>query len=305
MKPEMPPYEYLYLNGSQKPPILTSDSVIRAMGFKQAADEFLQHPRWERTLTEAPHLYKYRSLLVNDPEAIEKMRGLLINEEIWCAAASTFNDAMEMDFEIKLPKSVAAQQTAARKHLKMFDRLNLTPAKRLILKQKAFRFIRSLPPHVEKGFRQDIDEDLGLYCMTSDPRNELMWGHYGDGGRGICVQFGTFNDPIFALAEKVHYSDEKAIVPLFDESDDRPKAYLNKSQVWAYEKEWRMAVIGHRGILRLAKNSVTGVIFGVKSSPAVVDAVKAMNYERVKKGFNALRLFKAQIDGRSYRICSL
>lgn len=262
-------------------------------------------PQKWRAIAKARHLYKYRSMSVDDQSSVDKMRSLIVNEEIWCAAASSFNDAMEMDFDIKLPDSKIAIQKSVQKNRRMFDGLEMSPAKRILFKQKAFRNIKSLNPEAEKAFREDIDKDLGLYCMSSDPKSHLMWGHYGDGGRGLCVQFGTYIDPIFMLADEVIYTNERVAVPFFVDNDDRPKAYLYKSDHWNYEKEWRIAVLGHLGVLRLAKNSITGVIFGPKASQAVISAVKSMGDERIAKGFNPLRLYRAVIVGKSYKILSL
>jgi DUF2971 family protein len=56
------------------------------------------------------------------------------------------------------------------------------------------------------GFRQKFIDDFSacnvliighrrLYCLTPDPCSTLMWSHYADNHRGICLEFDTANPP--------------------------------------------------------------------------------------------------------------
>jgi len=46
-----------------------------------------------------------------------------------------------------------------------------------------------------------------LYCLTPDPCSTLMWSHYADNHRGICLEFDTTN-PLFSDALEVAYRSE-------------------------------------------------------------------------------------------------
>jgi hypothetical protein len=41
-----------------------------------------------------------------------------------------------------------------------------------------------------------------LYCLTPEPCSTLMWSHYADNHRGICLEFDTGN-PLFSEAMEV------------------------------------------------------------------------------------------------------
>jgi hypothetical protein len=48
-------------------------------------------------------------------------------------------------------------------------------------------------------WNQQVIGDHRLYCLTADPCSMLMWSHYADNHRGICLEFDTAN-PLFSEA---------------------------------------------------------------------------------------------------------
>ena len=97
--------------------------------------------------------------------------------------------------------------------------------------------------------REIRNEKLGLgiasFCEAWD--NELMWAHYAEGFRGICVAYSMARlieclPPGFTLA-RVVYNDRPYDLDLADQRDraDRARAVLStKNSRWAYEREWRL-----------------------------------------------------------------
>lgn len=301
MKPELPLYQYLYLDGPRNPPVLTSEEVLRGYGSIAAQDYFANTRICSRHLEKHWHLYKYRSVDVESDKSVEMARSFLVMEEIWFSSASLFNDAFEMDFQISLPDA-RTFSAGLRRNQELFKQMKLAPAKRLLHKEKTLRLPPVLTDEMEMGFRKSLDEALGIYCVSEDPRSELMWAHYADSNRGFCVQLGVYNDPIFFHAQKVNYTDERISVPLFTES--RPQGHLYKKLSWAYEKEWRLSFLDVKGKLRLRNNSVVGVIFGTRASKSTIDVIRGLNNERVKIGKTPLILYQSYIDreNRRYKI---
>jgi hypothetical protein len=81
---------------------------------------------------------------------------------------------------------------------------------------------------------------LGIFCLTEDPDNQLMWVHYAEQHKGFVLGFATSND-FFSehgvIPSKVKYVSAPPQVP----SSSLPPVELSliKSDAWAYEKEWR------------------------------------------------------------------
>jgi hypothetical protein len=83
--------------------------------------------------------------------------------------------------------------------------------------------------------------NYGIFCLTEDPTNHLMWVHYAGGHTGFVVGFKSA-DPIFkerfAILDAVDYTDgPMPVVP--DPTDPPISVFLQKSTVWDYEEEWR------------------------------------------------------------------
>ncbi len=45
-----------------------------------------------------------------------------------------------------------------------------------------------------------------IYCLTPNPSSSLMWSHYGDSHRGICLEF-LLDNAIFRNAWEVTYAE--------------------------------------------------------------------------------------------------
>ncbi len=85
---------------------------------------------------------------------------------------------------------------------------------------------------------------VGIACFTPHPDKIVMWSHYGDHHRSVCV--GIDADILF---EKIPVnSDGNKLVARLGKVDykkSRPKAHdndvwLRKSEEWSYEDEYRL-----------------------------------------------------------------
>lgn len=97
----------------------------------------------------------------------------------------------------------------------------------------------------------------GVLCLTSNPDSVVMWSHYGDGHRGIVLEFER-SWPMFAEAEalrRVEYVRER---PRWDEGARHGSAaeaaqfdgvIFNKNEEWSYESELRQLFL-LRGLRR-------------------------------------------------------
>jgi hypothetical protein len=103
----------------------------------------------------------------------------------------------------------------------------------------------------KKGATKTIQEhterflnERGVACFTEKPDNLLMWSHYADGGRGMCLAFST-KEKLFEKARKVTYSGSIPSLNLEsilsnEQDDSLIELYRTKSSHWSYEEEWRV-----------------------------------------------------------------
>lgn len=62
--------------------------------------------------------------------------------------------------------------------------------------------------NVNQALLSTISERFGVFSLAQTPVDELMWSHYADNGKGLCIAFDE-KDPYFNhyLVEKVSYHD--------------------------------------------------------------------------------------------------
>jgi len=122
--------------------------------------------------------------------------------------------------------------------------------------------------------------DRGICCFSSTVDNPLLWSHYGDQHRGLCVGYDLNRKPKPRLHKVVYGSNRiihtsaimKAIVEKRHEYQERldRDVLLRKALPWSYEEEWRL--LGNRGIQDsvLALKDIT---FGLRCPIAVKHAL--------------------------------
>ncbi len=94
-----------------------------------------------------------------------------------------------------------------------------------------------------------IMADTTIFCLSETPDNLLMWSHYAQNHTGAVIKFLSVpevDSPII-LAQPVCYTTQVpqlrfADLMDFDKATRRVLDIitLTKSEVWAYEKEWRI-----------------------------------------------------------------
>lgn len=164
-------------------------------------------------------LYRYRSLSARpgddarraDPARLTREIGALLDDAIYCPTYAQLNDPMEGFYRASVK---------ARGHSDY----------------EAF---------VARVRNEKLG--LGIASLSETWHNELMWAHYADGFRGICIAYFvpkllTGLDEHAALA-RVAYGDRPHFLNLASlrNEDERARAILStKNLKWSYEREWRL-----------------------------------------------------------------
>ncbi|KZK96969.1 MULTISPECIES: DUF2971 domain-containing protein [unclassified Pseudovibrio] len=100
--------------------------------------------------------------------------------------------------------------------------------------------------------RKEQSRKQGIICFSRSWQNPVMWGHYGDSNRGVCLGFEAKQETLRNLSE-IEYINERIAL----EKDDLPNRpnqpqtkinnFLNilletKFRDWSYEQEMRLPV---------------------------------------------------------------
>ena len=158
-------------------------------------------------------------------------------------------------------------------------------------------------------------------CFSKTEDNILMWSHYADNHQGICLRFRSKQ-----ISDGYHLtlsSNFKSIICQFEEIKYRDilppevnmldrnrhefivKFLLTKYSDWKYEKEYRMFLPEDKleeGIIRYEKESLEGIIFGLKmNSDNIKRIYDTIDDNYLKEGMDIIFYESKEIRG-SYNI---
>jgi hypothetical protein len=148
--------------------------------------------------------------------------------------------------------------------------------------------IRLITQEIESELRQHYAR--GVCCFSSANLDPLLWSHYGDSHKGLCIGYSLDRDPRPDL-QKVVYGGRRSIktstvVKAILHHDAKAKKLLEreillrKADCWKYENEWRL--IGSHGI-QDSPLKLKNVTFGLRCPKAVKHAIVKSLTGRVDK----------------------
>ena len=188
-------------------------------------------------------LYRYFPLGPSNKAWSERMRDILENNHMYCPAPSQLNDPFDCI-------------------------VKLAPVNR----EREIDFQGRTDR--EAGIQGRVDRQTGVLSFSLRKDNVLMWSHYANNHRGLCLEFDmnewTKNKRPCHL-DKVQYCMSRSFVTLSLEEQREAvalkKIAFTKHKDWHYENEWRM-ICSFRDrcapYLKFPKPALTGVIFGLR-----------------------------------------
>jgi len=235
-------------------------------------------------------LYKYRTIPQHKNDRTRRrlrhpLVQLLLNNELWMAPTISFNDPFDGRAAYDILERGEELRQLAIEFLKRRTNgsglpKDAQPDEEVV--QHPERLVRILEAHHEH-----MRNKLGICALTTDAHNPLMWSHYADEHRGICVQLDASADLRNLFAEPVEYSNTYPVMAsLFRPREERKDVlpFLRKSEHWAYEKEWRLMDVHHVNEPRqFSPQALTAVIFGLRTPQQDKDYVLRLLDERAKK----------------------
>lgn len=124
-----------------------------------------------------------------------------------------------------------------------------------------------------------------ICSLTTKPACPLMWAHYGDKHRGICLEFDVWKEDLCS-AIKVQYRETYPMYSVLEDDDISP--FYIKSAEWAYEDEYRLVAEEEGTAFRtetlktrnhmysLPKGSLKSVIVGASAAGTTRERIEAL-----------------------------
>lgn len=239
-----------------------------------------------------PYLYRYRSV---DRPAQARTQRIIEAGMHYFASPSSFNDP----FDCRPNFTLDGDEHLVRNYLLgMWARQapHMTDTER---EQEVDAILRdpARDPRIPENNRifaaaydSLVTAQIGVLCLSEVRDSILMWSHYADCHRGVCLVYET-NDSFFVNAQPVRYQRQRPLVNPVTHTKDQmlDNAIFTKSDAWAYEKEWRILHYqGGRGERQSPHACLRAIILGVamsgtnrslvqawaKASPAKPDVIR-------------------------------
>lgn len=278
-------------------------------------------------------LYKYREFDV-------RTLNMLVSDHLWFADPNSFNDpldtqpSLDVDVDESVLKGIlralierrtSAEKSAAARTLQAKEP-GLLDRVKFLSREEASRVIQTIecnathedadPEYVKRELRSRIEDELvrrydsGIVSLSERADCPLLWSHYGDKHRGICIGY-SIRDKVPSKPAKVEYGGSRQIqasmVASMLEGDETARkraddaVLLRKGEGWRYEREWRL--IGNQG-LQDSPLELKEIIFGCRFEGIVDLALfktfqgrqPPIEFHRMRKVEGTFDLVKRPVD---------
>ncbi|MGB9989356.1 DUF2971 domain-containing protein [Pseudoduganella rhizocola] len=260
-------------------------------------------------------LYKYRGFSARTIE-------LLLSDAVFYADPTSFNDPLDTKPCVQSDSTIHELREILRRMVQQRVKEEMEGAARTI-KYRGPKTLEHIEKHSVRRAQQLLDQaeyyasDPGYGAPADDAHREiltrhirtelmgqygsgvfslarrfscpLMWSHYGDEHRGLCVGY-SIPERARSQLYRVDYGGSRLIATsriaaMLDgdvaaRSEINAAVFLRKAKDWKYEKEWRH--LGPRGLAE-SPFELTDITFGIRCPDTVKHAVICSLAEREVK----------------------
>lgn len=226
------------------------------------------------------YIYKYSKISNNLKES-------LLNSELWFATPGSFNDPFDCQYDDQTDWNEDNVRRLVRETIKITgEKINPEDVVRISRKNPEI-----ITDFVSKNIKE-VTKNKGLFCCSASPKKALMWAHYADSHKGVCLKLDISKDvDLFEFTHPVKYYYK---YPKFDyfKKNGLVNRILAKSSDWKYEDEIR-TIQDNSGLYKFNKECLKEVIFGKIADEREIEIIRKIvenNYDNVK--FKRIRFKK-------------
>lgn len=204
-------------------------------------------------------IYKYFCVNENTKDSLKEAY-------LWLSSPTTFNDPFDTWTEF-VSFNPSAQQIN-----EMGERASLQ-----FQREQFDNFVTSRPDQFRQAFYQALRgtvETRGVCCFSKNNESILMWSHYADRHRGLCLGFDPNESRLDLMpAFDVRYTLDFQPVNYFSMSREALIfMHITKSVEWQYEKEVRI-LRDRVGRMPFKREALREVIFGCRIDQSAKDDI--------------------------------
>ncbi|OCH36196.1 DUF2971 domain-containing protein [Aliivibrio fischeri] len=225
-------------------------------------------------------MYKFRELNKTTYD-------LLLNSELWCASPMSLNDPFDAQFDYE---SFAQKVSSSSS-------------------------VDSYTKHLIHNASQVFD-NVGICSLSAQRDNQVMWSHYADEHRGLCIEFDIPKimklNNVLSLARVTYQSElpELKLVKTFAPNSDAlfiasaidTSMFMNilttKDVTWRYENEIRI-IKPQYGAIKFTPDCIVSISFGIRTTERDMLSVKRLLSSQL---YSHIKWYKAKKSTVTYSL---
>ena len=216
-------------------------------------------------------LYKFRNF-----ENRDRIREIFVEQKVWFAPYTSFNDPFEFRFNCSFD---ATNEEKIRYFTEILSRHHANEPKDRIAKEARSIVLDKNKLCTFEDRMKNIKHpnekymELGIFSLSQNKENILLWSHYTNSHRGLCIEFKAIESnyaqrEFLGKALEVKYPEDNKIPTFNVYKDDRHDIsnLLIKANYWEYEGEYRIIDIDGPGHRDLPEGIISAVYLGCNIS---------------------------------------
>lgn len=173
----------------------------------------------------------------------------LVGEQATIKLSSAFNlnDPYELKFNLDIAPLEEGHEEEYYKNNPNCNTLDFENWKAHVLEHSGYTW------YAEQQQRNAVAQTIALCSFTENNNNNLMWSHYTDNHKGICIEYKLELFEYLKTIEgyftfwKVAYSDTPPTIKGLENINSKvEKIIFNKQSEWKYEKEHRIVFLSDK-----------------------------------------------------------
>jgi hypothetical protein len=252
--------------------------------------------QWARPY-ECDYLYKYRSF------SSKGLAEIFERNEIYFSCPTQFNDPFDCNPNVVIHRNRDKFRKWMRRVIKerepTWDKYKIN---QLLNNSDNVRRFKS------KSFQRDLFKNftsgLGVLSLSEKCNDILMWSHYSDSHKGICIEFDSKDETsVFWENYKVKYEEEYPTVNVMEleHIEEWLKTFTVKALHWEYEAERRILKTqdkGGPGNYKFRPEQLKSVILGA----CISDENKEKVHEWVQDYPASIQIKQAKLNENYFKV---
>lgn len=182
-------------------------------------------------------------------------RRILLQNCIYFSSPKNFNDPFDCSLSIRYDEKTKKQilkdyKTSLKGMYPTYDSRKIDEVALEIQQSNPNLHDKITRDTIERN-RDTIYKNIGVFSVSEKDDNFLMWSHYCDSHKGICIGFDAnklfwFLNTSYGIAcSPLKYKSKYPIIrPKWVDQKIGEIILTNKAKYWSYEKEWRFILSG-------------------------------------------------------------